>query len=345
VNDPHDPYDRRHAFRRAEREERRRKVQQQRRILAFLALAVGFLVVVAVGVAAMGGGGDGGGKSGGSEQAAAKDDKAGPDKKDGGAKPATVPQKKVPRAQRDVAVPILMYHLINDPPPNAPLPELYVAKADYASQMKWLKDNGYMAVTQQQAYDLWKKGTPLPTKKPVVVSFDDGFRSIKTNGFPVLKRLGWKGVVNLQGNIFEKGDEGGMSELDVQSLVDAGWELDAHSITHPDLTTLDDATLQQEVAGVRAQLKRRFKVPVNFFCYPAGRYDDRVVTAVRDAGYLGATTTQFGNAGRDQLLTMNRVRVNRSDGVDGFARKLSELGGEAPPPAPSSFTGGSGTGE
>jgi peptidoglycan/xylan/chitin deacetylase (PgdA/CDA1 family) len=346
MNDPHEdwrhPYDQRHAYRRAEREQRRRQIERQRRILAFAALAVGVIVVVAIAIAAIGGGDDT--KSGGDKVAAS--DKSKPSKGDGDSpKPAATPPRKVPRSQRDVPVPILMYHLINDPPDGAPLPELYVAKDDFAAQMQWLKDNGYKAVTQQQVYDLWKKGTPLPTKKPVVVSFDDGFRSIRTNGFPVLKRLGWKGVVNLQGNIFEKGDEGGMSEQDVQGLVDAGWELDSHSVTHPDLTTLDDVTLQQEVAGVREQLKRKFKVPVNFFCYPAGRYDDRVVQAVKDAGYLGATTTQEGNAGRDQLFTMNRVRINRSDGLEGFSEKLASLQGQPPAPAPPSFTGGSGTGE
>jgi peptidoglycan/xylan/chitin deacetylase (PgdA/CDA1 family) len=340
-----DPYDRRHAYRRAEREERRLAVQRQRRIVAFGALAGALIVFVAIAIAVVGGGGGNDSPSSG-EQASASSDKDTAKKTDTSTKPAaTPPAKKVPRSQRNVPVPILMYHLINDPPPGAPLPDLYVAKADFAKQMKWLKDNGYTAVTQQQVYDLWKKGTALPTKKPVVVSFDDGFRSIRTNGFPVLKRLGWKGVVNLQGNIFEKGDEGGMSKQDVQGLVDAGWELDAHSVTHPDLTTLDDATLQQEVAGVRTQLKDQFKVPVNFFCYPAGRYDDRVVQAVKDAGYLGATTTQYGNAGKDQLMTMNRVRVNRTDGVEGFIGKMQDLEGAAAAPAPPSFGGGTASGE
>jgi len=188
MNDPHEdwrhPYDQRHAYRRAERERRRRQIERQRRVLAFAALAVGVIVVVAIAIAAIGGGGDD--KKAGGDQVAASD-KNKPSKGDGdSSKPATTPQRKVPRSQRDVPVPILMYHLINDPPDGAPLPELYVAKDDFAAQMQWLKDNGYQAVTQQQMYDLWEKGTPLPTKKPIVVSFDDGFRSIRTNGFPVL---------------------------------------------------------------------------------------------------------------------------------------------------------------
>lgn len=277
-------FEERFARRRAERERQRRSTARNRRVVAFAALAAGFVVIVAIAIAAVGAGGGGDDGAGGAKRAEASSKAKPKGDGDGTTKPAAAPARKVPRSQRDVPVPILMYHLINDPPPNAPLPELYVAKDDFAAQMKWLKDNGYQAVTEQQAYDLWKKGTALPTKKPVVVSFDDGFRSIRTNGFTVLKRLGWKGVVNLQGNIFEKGDEGGMSEQDVQGLVDAGWELDAHSITHADLTTLDDVTLKQEVAGVRSELRRKFKQPVNFFCYPAGRYDERVVAAVEDAG-------------------------------------------------------------
>ena len=76
----------------------------------------------------------------------------------------------------------------------------------------------------------------------------------------------------------------------------AGWELDAHTLTHPDLTKVGAAQLHDEVAGSRAAIRRRFHVPVNFFCYPAGRYDARTEAAVRAAGYDGATTTQPGVA-------------------------------------------------
>jgi hypothetical protein len=65
-----------------------------------------------------------------------------------------------------------------------------------------------------------------------------------------------------------------------------------------------------------------FHQPVDFFCYPAGRYDDAVVAAVRAAGFLGATTEAEGFAKRDSLFTLDRVRVNGSDGVVGLAEKL-----------------------
>jgi peptidoglycan/xylan/chitin deacetylase (PgdA/CDA1 family) len=111
----------------------------------------------------------------------------------------------------------------------------------------------------------------------------------------------------------------------VRKLIGAGWEIDAHTLTHPDLTQVDAARLKDEVAGSRAAIRARFHVPVNFFCYPSGRYDATVVAAVQAAGYLGATTTNYGIARPGDLYTLDRVRISGSDGVKGFAAKLQAL--------------------
>ena len=121
------------------------------------------------------------------------------------------------------------------------------------------------------------------------------------------------------------GSRGGLSARQVRRLIAAGWEIDAHSVTHPNLTTLGDRQLEREVAGSRRELRRLFGVPVDFFCYPAGRYDARVIAAVRRAGFLGATTTLEGLAGPGKPYELRRVRVSRSDGVAGFAAELERL--------------------
>jgi peptidoglycan/xylan/chitin deacetylase (PgdA/CDA1 family) len=217
------------------------------------------------------------------------------------------------------SVPILMYHVINDPPPGTPEPELWVSRSDLAAQMDWLASRGYHGVTLQQVWDAWHKGGKLPSK-PVVISFDDGYNSHLTNALPVLRSHGWPGVLNLQVN---------QTQFDlkpdaVRQLIRAGWEVDAHTYSHPDLTTVDDAQLRREVGEARAELRRRFGVPVNFICYPAGRYDDRVVAAARAAGYLGATTVELGLASpKDPPFALKRIRVNRSDGVEGLAENLA----------------------
>jgi len=216
-------------------------------------------------------------------------------------------------------VPILMYHVIDDPPAGAPWPLLYVSASEFASQMAWLDRNGYTATTLTEIWRNWHRGGSLP-RRPVVVTFDDGYRSVFENALPVLRDLGWPGVLNLK--VDNVGAPWGISERYVRKLAAAGWELGAHTITHPDLRTLDDAALERELAGSRAQIGKRFGVPVGFFCYPAGRYDQRVIAAVRRAGFLGATTTNEGLATADHPFELKRVRVSRGDGVRGLASAL-----------------------
>ena len=220
-------------------------------------------------------------------------------------------------------VPILMYHVIGTVPKGAPFPELYVSRADFADQVAWLARRGYTAVPLDAVYRSWRHGTPLPVH-PIVLSFDDGYAGDYLYALPILRRRHWPGVLNLE--VRKETYPGGLSPKRIRALIAAGWEVDAHTMTHPDLTTVDATQLHYEVAGSRASIRRRFHVPVNFFCYPAGRFDSRVVAAVQAAGFLGATTTQFGLARPTDLFTLNRVRVNGSDGVPGLESKLRSLG-------------------
>jgi peptidoglycan/xylan/chitin deacetylase (PgdA/CDA1 family) len=216
-------------------------------------------------------------------------------------------------------VPILMYHHVSPPPRGVPLPELYVRPRDFRRQMSWLARHGYHAVTLLRVYRYWTNGTRLP-RRPIVISFDDGYLSQYARAFPVLRAHGWPGVLNLE--VRHLRSAGGMLAWRVRKLIAAGWELDAHTVTHPDLTTVDAARLKYEVDGSRRRLRRKFHVPVDFFCYPSGRYDARVVAEVRRAGFLGATTTAYGLARPPGVFTLARIRVDGTDGVAGFASKL-----------------------
>ena len=79
----------------------------------------------------------------------------------------------------------------------------------------------------------------------------------------------------------------------------------------------------EEVSGSRAILRREYGVPVANFCYPAGRYDQRVIAAVKSAGYLAATTTDEGFARPQDTYVLGRVRVNGSDSPSSLLGKLT----------------------
>jgi len=191
------------------------------------------------------------------------------------------------------AVPILMYHVINPPPGGAPFPGLYVAPSEFEGQMRALHEAGYHAVTMDELLAYWHEGAPLPPGKPIVLSFDNGYQSQYTNALPVLRRYGWVGVENLQLSGLPP-SQGGMSEAQIQSLVAAGWELDTQGYSHAELTALAPSALHYQIAVAREALRRRYHVPVNWFCYPSGHYDAAVVAEVKAAGFVGSTTVVPG---------------------------------------------------
>ena len=178
-------------------------------------------------------------------------------------------------------VPILTYHDVRDAP------------AGFAAQVAALARAGYTGVTLRHLWAAWHGGPPLPAH-PVVITFDDGYAGQYSVAGRVLARRRWPAVLNLESARVDA--PGGLRARHVRTLLARGWELASHTLTHPDLRRVGAARLRREVAGSRALLRRRFKVPVDFFCYPYGRSDASVVAAVRAAGYRGATTVARGLA-------------------------------------------------
>jgi peptidoglycan/xylan/chitin deacetylase (PgdA/CDA1 family) len=226
-------------------------------------------------------------------------------------------------AARRMPIPILMYHVVATPQPGTPNLALWVRPETFEAQMKALRRAGWWAVTLEQAWAAWTRGRPLP-RKPVVITFDDGYLGDYTHARPVLRRLGWPGVLNLE---LRNVAGNNLSARKVRGLIRAGWEIDSHTIDHPDLTQLPDDRLRSELTASRAEIKRRFGAPANFFCYPAGRYDARVQAAVRAAGYRAATTEIEGYARPDQPFALARVRVQYTDTP---ATLLARLAAERP---------------
>jgi len=72
-----------------------------------------------------------------------------------------------------------------------------------------------------------------------------------------------------------------------------GFEIGAHSLTHPDLRTLSGPDLMAELTDGRRILEDTLSRPVHMFCYPKGRYTARVHRAAAECGFIGARTTRM----------------------------------------------------
>jgi peptidoglycan/xylan/chitin deacetylase (PgdA/CDA1 family) len=199
--------------------------------------------------------------------------------------PATLPQ-------RTITLPILMYHLIG--PIRADQPaitqRLTVEPDDFAAQMRWLKHAGFHAVAQQQAFAALEHGAKLPPH-PIMITFDDGYRGVWANALPVLARLHMPATAYVITSRISDFDPSTLTWGQLHALERNGVTIGSHTVTHPDLTTLSDADAVAELRNSRRGLERHLKRPVQWFAYPAGAHDARIVNLVRRAGYVLAVTT------------------------------------------------------
>ena len=302
--------------------------------------AVALIAVLAVAaVVALGSGG--GSSKGGSHSASVSSAGAGA----GGSGAGDVAHRGAPQGsgaptgpRGHESVPILMYHVINSPPAGAKFPGLYVSPEEFSAQVRALSGAGFHAVTMDQMRANWTRGTPLPAGKPIVLSFDNGYQSQYSQALPVLRRLGWVGVENMQLTGLPP-SQGGLSDAQIHGLVAAGWELDTQGISHADLIALGPAALHEQVAVARAEVQRRYHVPVNWFCYPSGHYNSTVINAVKGAGYVGSTTVVPGWASpSDDPYRLPRLRVLGGTSPDELLAQLAAIRSNPAPPA--SYGGG-----
>ena len=305
--------------RRAQRERRRRKSTARARLLAGGALVGVAALIVAIILTTTGGG-----KNASSKQNASTH------------KPTTT----TPAATKPgtAAIPILTYHVINSAPAGSGAsPDLYVPASEFSSQMQALKSAGWTAVTLDQVEQYWTKGTALPSGKPIVVTFDGGYASQSVNALPVLKGLGWKGVINLPSNGRSPTD-GGLTDDQTRALIAAGWELAAAGNDSPDLTGLSTTEIVSEVKTERQDLQTRFKAPVNWYSYASGRYNAIVTAALSEAGFVGATTDVSGWANpKENRFRLPRLAVAGGTTPTELIAKIAAA--QSAPPPPDASTG------
>ncbi len=210
--------------------------------------------------------------------------------------------------QRDLHLPTLMYHQFDDDESR-----YTISMWRFEQQLTWLRDNGYTAITMSEAYDYFYGYGSLPDK-PVILTFDDGWWS-HWDVAAVLDRYEMPGVF-----FITLDEQPRMSDAQIADLAARGHEIGGHTNLHPDLTTVSDDRLRTEVTGNRQRLQEISGAPVDFFAYPYGAYDGRVIAAVEAAGYRGAVAA-WGGTGWSSDLRWNQPRVEITGGIslDEFA--------------------------
>ncbi|MGL4618671.1 MAG: polysaccharide deacetylase family protein, partial [Chroococcidiopsis sp.] len=185
-------------------------------------------------------------------------------------------------------VPILMYHDI------LPKKQVFfdVTPQEFEQHLQFIKKQGFTPISYDQLVIHLRTGLPLP-EKPIMLTFDDGYGGHYEYVYPLLKKYGYPAVFSIYTS--GVGNNVGRSHVSWEQLKEIAADplitIAAHSVTHPeDLRRLSDDKLQMEVTESKQILENKLDIPIRYFTYPAGRYNQKVAAAVKKAGYLSALT-------------------------------------------------------
>jgi peptidoglycan/xylan/chitin deacetylase (PgdA/CDA1 family) len=225
---------------------------------------------------------------------------------------------------RRVVVPILMYHRINVVTSSTPAASrgLTVHPHDFARQMTWLKRQGYRTITQRQLFEALMCGRKLGPK-PIMITFDDGYRDNFFKASPVLLRLGMRATAYVVSGRISGPDPSFLTWPLLRALERRGIEIGSHTVAHHDMTSLSDAQMLEDLTSSRRALERKLGHRIPWLAYPFGAHDERAKRLARRAGYLLAVTTRHGAVhSARHPLALPRLRVLDSTGVRGLAAML-----------------------
>ncbi len=216
-----------------------------------------------------------------------------------------------------IRVPILLYHYISENPNKTDIARygLSTPPTVFASQLQTLKDAGYTAITLDEMAAAVFNGGPLPAK-PIVLTFDDGYEDFYQNAYPLLTKYQMKGTEFIPTGLIGTNASFYMTWGQIEEMSKSPFVTFAsHSVSHAYLTTLTQSDLTKEVEESKRVLESHVGYRINWFAYPYGAFDARVVAAARTAGYIGAATTLPGVwQYRSRFFSLTRYRAGTRTG-------------------------------
>lgn len=252
---------------------------------------------------------------------------------------------------------VLLYHKIGQYPRDAKFPGLYVTEENFDKQIKYLKNKGYTFITLSELKILHdyryghsnagangknKIQEDIPANlinekgKYVSITFDDGSKSVYSNGFKVMKNNGVKATVFMVSGLIggvndwdirngETADEM-LDVKDLKEMAEYGIEFGAHTKTHPHLTQISPEQAYNELFESKKDLESLLTAGINFFAYPYGDFSEEVIDIAKKTGFWGACTTKTGIVKKNSdFFALNRVAIRHNTDLFKFKRKIFKV--------------------
>lgn len=225
------------------------------------------------------------------------------------------------------SIPVLVYHEIRNPANDA----IVVSPENFYAQMNYLKQNGFTTITMDD-FNKWRDGDFIMPEKPVILTFDDGFTTVYTNAKPIMDSNDFVGSVPVVTRYasFTGNNTGYMRWSEINSLVNDGWDIQSHSITHSHLLTLNQSEFRYQLQNSKELIKNKTGSNPTSFVFPfhesnatytqiCGEYYDLCWTQ----GSLNPTY-DFKSTNGKTYLSLRRINIVNSITLPEFASYLGK---------------------
>jgi peptidoglycan/xylan/chitin deacetylase (PgdA/CDA1 family) len=224
----------------------------------------------------------------------------------------------------------ITYHNVSPGDPGVH-PLLTVSPDQFATQMDWLERHHYSPIHPWEWSAWLTERRPLP-KKPVLITFDDGYENIVEYAFPIVRRHGFKAAAYIVTGLVGKtnewdrregwGELGLMSRQHIIEWADKDVEFGAHTRDHVDLRALTQGELEQQIFGSKSDLLDILGVAPTSFVYPYGSFNREVRDCAARAFKTSLTTEEALCTDAGDPLLMPRIWVRPDENVARFAQRV-----------------------
>jgi len=226
-------------------------------------------------------------------------------------------------------LPILMYHQVLDRQPALAKFNLHVLATDFEKQLQFLRDRGFETIVFE---DLLTKRIP---KKPIMLTFDDGYENNHRFLFPLLKKHKMKAVIyiladrkhktNFWDEPMGEAEHALLKPAQILEMQKSGLvEFGSHSFNHGRLISLKKAEQEKQITGSKKVLETFLKKPVHSFAYPYGAFNEEIKKMTQAAGYtFGLAVNQGPIKFQMDLMEIKRVHMFPQTSTFDFFKKTS----------------------
>jgi len=196
-----------------------------------------------------------------------------------------------------VRVSILGYHDFSETLPET---EMRINTTKFRKQLEIIEQLGITVISLQD-FIAWKSGDISLPDKCVMLTFDDGWRSVYTDAYPILKELGHPFTLYLYKNYVDGGGKALTTPM-IKEMLANGATLGSHSVSHPLPSMVRrkrdegpeafDAYLRVELGESKDFLESKFNVPVTTYAYPGGFFTEEMLMLAPELGYTHLFTVQ-----------------------------------------------------